>query len=271
MKILSIILLLTFFTLVISAQNSYFDRGYSLYSQKKYKEADSLFTLSIEKEQNTICDALRIRALNRIILSDSSGSFNDIQKAIALCTDNANVYYSQGNIFYFIKQYTNAINSYNQAIHLNPKRIDFYINRSLAYGMSGDTIAFKTDALFALSIDPDSWQGNSNLGYYYKNTKQFEFALPYFEKAIKSNPSRIEFLICLLECQFNLKHFKDAFELCDLGLQMTGANEQLAEILIFRAQINIEYKNKTDACKDLRKAFDLDPLNSEKYLKAFCK
>jgi len=60
----------------------------------------------------------------------------------------------RGLNYYNLELYTDAINDYSKAIYLDPYYADAYYNRSLIYGILGQTDFDKQDSDKACSIDP---------------------------------------------------------------------------------------------------------------------
>merc|ERR1712235_222109 len=65
----------------------------------------------------------------------------------------------EGNQFYKLKQYRDAITKYSEAIDLCPQCASFYGNRSACYLMLGQPRQALEDAKTATSIQPDFSKG----------------------------------------------------------------------------------------------------------------
>ena len=70
-------------------------------------------------------------------LKDYQGAINSYNQAIHLNPYNADAHMGLGNARYELKDYQEAINSYNQAIHLDPNNSTAYNIRGLAHYQLG--------------------------------------------------------------------------------------------------------------------------------------
>jgi tetratricopeptide (TPR) repeat protein len=127
-------------------------------------------------------------------------------------------------IRYFSKYYNNGVQSYNSYIKLEDKesenaskilnnmikefqnalliKNDFQANRliSIAYaGLEDDENRLKY-LLLASESNPDTALGWVDLGFYYRNLKEYEKSIEYFEKALKVDPENTNALTLYAEC-----------------------------------------------------------------------
>jgi tetratricopeptide (TPR) repeat protein len=125
---------------------------------------------------------------------------------------------------YFTKFYNSGVQSYNGFIKLEDKesenglkvlnkmvkefenalliKNDFQANRlmSIAYNSLNDNENRLKYLLLAKDSDPDTALGWVELGFYYRNLKEYEKANEYFEKAIEIDPTNINALTLYAEC-----------------------------------------------------------------------
>ena len=106
------------------------------------------------------------------------------QKAIALDPDDTTAYYNIGITYQALKRYDDAIASYQKAIVLDP-------DYAMAYNNLGNTYkALKQydDAIAsyqkAIALDPDYAMAYNNLGNTYSDLKQYDDAIASYQKAI---------------------------------------------------------------------------------------
>jgi len=90
-----------------------------------------------------------------------------------LRADDADTAYEKGNAALAKNDNTQAIASYNEALRLNPKLAEAYVNRGLAYENLGDhdrTIADCTEAIrwFQMAAEQSDPYSQSHLGYLYE-------------------------------------------------------------------------------------------------------
>jgi tetratricopeptide (TPR) repeat protein len=65
------------------------------------------------------------------------------------------------------KQYDKAIESYDQAIALDPTNAIYYSNRAAAYSSKGEHLSAVGDAEQAITVDPKFVKAYHRLGYAY--------------------------------------------------------------------------------------------------------
>ena len=107
---------------------------------------------------------------------------------------NPKVYCTFGNLFIAVKDYRNAIPSFDRAIQLNPNYAEAYNNRAYAKVLSGDYIGTVIDchnALRVMAKSPSPITYN-NLGRAFRELNQLDSAFKYFDKAISINPNFAE-------------------------------------------------------------------------------
>ena len=78
----------------------------------------------------------------------------DFKRAIELKSTRADVYEGMGNIHGMRNEHAKAIDMYNQAIKFNDKKATVYINRGIAYSLSGNQQSSLKDMEKAAELDP---------------------------------------------------------------------------------------------------------------------
>jgi len=78
----------------------------------------------------------------------------DFKRAIELKSTRADVYEGMGNIHGMRNEHAKAIEMYNQAIKFNDKKATVYINRGIAYSLSGNQQSSLKDMEKAAELDP---------------------------------------------------------------------------------------------------------------------
>jgi hypothetical protein len=78
----------------------------------------------------------------------------DFKRAIELKSTRADVYEGMGNIHGMRNEHAKAIEMYNQAIKFNDKKATVYINRGIAYSLSGNQQNSLKDMEKAAELDP---------------------------------------------------------------------------------------------------------------------
>ena len=135
--------------------------------------------------------------------SQSSPSANDKVQAEKLK--------QSGNAQMSSKDYDAAIESYNQAVSLDPTNPVYYSNRAAAYSSKGDHLAAVGDAEKAISVDPKFVKAYHRLGYVTAATKELNsFSLRFSRHA-----------------QYSLGDFKASASAFERGLKLEPGNSGL--------------------------------------------
>ncbi|KAF8898458.1 hypothetical protein BD779DRAFT_1795158 [Infundibulicybe gibba] len=96
-----------------------------------------------------------------------------------------------GNAFMSSKNYDQAIESYHQAVALDPTNPVYYSNRAAAYSSKGDHLAAVGDAEQAISVDPKFVKAYHRLGHAQYCLGDFGAAASAFERGLKLDPSNV--------------------------------------------------------------------------------
>ena len=97
-------------------------------------------------------------------------------------------YWRQGNRYIDLKNYTNAVDCFTNAINKQPATATFYNNRGVAYYNLGELGKAIPDYSKAIELKPDYELAYYNRGTNYNNLSEYEKAIADFSKAIDLNP-----------------------------------------------------------------------------------
>ncbi|KAK7028981.1 Small glutamine-rich tetratricopeptide repeat-containing protein 2 [Paramarasmius palmivorus] len=96
---------------------------------------------------------------------------------------------AKGNSLMSSKKYDEAIESYSQAITLDPTNPIYYSNRAAAYSSKGDHLSAIGDAELALANDPSFVKAYHRLGHAQYCLSDFKAAADAFERGLKLDPN----------------------------------------------------------------------------------
>lgn len=100
---------------------------------------------------------------------------------------------SQTQAIYSIKSNTEkAIADFEKAIQINPKSIEVYYNRGVAYINSCQDDSAINDFTETLKLDPSFVAAYNNLGNIYARSQQYQKAIEVYDKAIELDPNAAE-------------------------------------------------------------------------------
>ncbi|KAG7098936.1 hypothetical protein E1B28_000826 [Marasmius oreades] len=95
----------------------------------------------------------------------------------------------RGNALMSSKKFDEAIDSYTQAIALDPSNPIYYSNRAAAYSSKGDHLSAIGDAELALANDPKFVKAYHRLGHAQYCLSDFKAAADAFERGLKFDPN----------------------------------------------------------------------------------
>ena len=113
-------------------------------------------------------------------------------KAIKLNPKFAEAYYSRGNAYAKLGQFTQAISDLTEAIELNPKFAAAYNNRGNVYHKLGQFTQAISDHTKTIELNPKDADAYSNRGNAYHELGQHTHAISDYTKAIELNPKHAE-------------------------------------------------------------------------------
>jgi len=199
---------------------------------------------------------------------------------------------------YFAKFYNSGVQSYNSFIKLKDKesengskvlnkmvgefenalliKNDFQANRliAIAYNSLNDNENRLKYLLLASESNPDTALGWVELGFYYRNLKDYDKALKYFEKAINIDPTNINALTLYAEClDFDGKK-EEAIAAYKKAIEVNPEEKAIPfnlGLLLYKEanREKIETEERTHYLKEseiyFKKVYDLDPEFKEIY------
>ena len=162
-----------------------------------------------------------------------------------------------------IKQYTNAVNSYTEAIHLNPSNPFLYINRATTRAEMIDFISSIDNSYQTISFDSDPAKRLHNSG---TRTYSYDEAIEDMNKAIKLYPD-------LAEAYYNRGNLMAISgklpEAYDDYTKAIELNPNLGEAYYNRGLVQIFMKDTRKGCMDLSKAGELGIASAYDILRQF--
>ena len=175
-------------------------------------------------------------------------------QAIALNPNIATQYEGRGDAYYYLKQYTKAIQDFTHAIALDPKDANQYKNRGNAYvGFKQYTKAIQ-DFTHAIALDPNTAKYYKNRGNAYFDLKQYTKAIQDFTHAIALDPNIKKVYhwrgYSYLYLQQYTRAIQDFTQAIDLG-------EQTDMTYIGRATAYIATDRYASACRDAKRSCEL--------------
>ena len=162
-----------------------------------------------------------------------------------------------------IKQYTNAVNTLSEAIHLNPANPFLYINRATTRAEMIDFISSIDNSYQTITLDSDPAKrlhNNSTRSYNYDE------AIEDINKAIKLYPTFGEAYFNRANLMAISGKFPEAYDDYTKAIEL---EPNLGEAYYNRGLVQIFMKDTRKGCMDLSKAGELGILGAYDVLKEF--
>lgn len=194
-----------------------------------------LFTLTttFALAQNKAADNLNRLGVTHFDSGNYVAAINCFTKAISFDSTNYEYYSNRSLCSFNIKKYSDALNDLDKALKLKPDFPGAYYLRGNVKDKSGDREGALKDFTKELIFNPGCFKCYYNIGNIYMDKKDFPLAIKMFEKAIAVEPG-----------------FNEAYN-----------NRGIAKYKL---------KDKTGACADWKKAFELGNKEAGKDLSRFC-
>ncbi|MCR4880474.1 MAG: tetratricopeptide repeat protein [bacterium] len=203
----------------------------------------------------------------------------DMNKALELEPNTPGYYYDKGRMEYDCKRYKEAVSDFSKGLEISPDDVSF-IRRGNCYVEMKEYDLALADYNKAISLEPDNYLAYYQRGLLYEETECLKKALNDFEKALELCPEDDDVMIELGFLQINLGK-KDALKYFDRAIkvnpskinyicritarkkfyQRKEAIQNLAEnkmIDMSEGEIIFNKKHARDDIKDLNKILELD-------------
>lgn len=108
--------------------------------------------------------------------------------AINTQPNNAQFYYDRGASYIKLEEYTKAVDDYTKSIELNERFSGAYNNRGYTYNILNEYSKAIADYNRAIELDPNHAETYSNRGYTYYNLGEYSNAIADYDKAIELKP-----------------------------------------------------------------------------------
>ena len=162
-----------------------------------------------------------------------------------------------------IKQYTNAVNTLSEAIHLNPTNPFLYINRATTRAEMIDFISSIDNSYQSITIDSDPAKRLHNTG---TRTYNYDEAIEDINKAIKLYPDFAEAYYNRANLMAISGKLPEAYDDYTRAIELEPS---MGEAYYNRGLVQIFMKDTRKGCMDLSKAGELGVISAYDILKQF--
>lgn len=185
----------------------------------------------------------------------------EIKREVARNTENFSAVdaMSKGNDFYFVKNFSQALEAYDKALRLNPQLAEAYNNRGIVkYELNQYTAAIE-DYSAAIRLKSNFANALNNRGNAYAALKRFNEAAQDLQAALKLNPNFAVGHNNLGNVYRSMKNYDAAIDEYTQAIQL---NPKFAEAYYNRAAIRYGQGKYLEALSDIKKSMDLNSANS---------
>lgn len=212
--------------------------------QKEYDKLKQQME-ELKKNYNNLSDTQKVEIKNSVALNNKY--FKAAQEL------------EKGNEFYQQKNFSNALQSYNLALELNPNLAEVYNNRGLIYYELGKYDQALQDYNSALNLRYNFAQALNNRGNVYAQLGQYQNALQDLQSAVNLSNNTAEIHNNLGSVYFSLKRYDEAVAEYTRAIQL---NSNYADAYYNRSAAYYAQGKYSDASADIKRALNLNPNDS---------
>lgn len=169
---------------------------------------------------------------------------------------DADIYNYLGLCYQALGEIEEAIQSWNQALHLNPNDANYYVNRGLCYSASDSGSLAIADFKSALVLDPAHPIAQFNLTRQMETNGQLDIAT--YNELINNNPEFASAYVNRALAKLNSGDLDGAVNDYQQAIKIDSQDPTL---YLNRALALVKQQQWRKALQDLNKALQLDPMN----------
>ena len=215
-------------TLRAQSYQEYVEKGMTLLKQDSLLQAESSFVAAIQKEPTQKSNCLLYNILGQI--QERTGRMQE------------------------------AINSFNNALVLDPSSIEILQNRASVYLALNNEDKALLDYSSIIEKEPENEEALFFRAYILSNKRMYKEARNDYEKIIKQNPRHEKAILGLALVNNKSGRPREAMEQIN---QLIRFNPTQALYYNIRGGVHVQNKNYEQAIKDYNKAVELEPNNPE--------
>jgi len=157
------------------------------FARELFVKAEKLSRKYPDKEIAKV-DIIGCEALLLQLEGKHQEAIESFKQAIRINPDHANAHYNLGTAYDELGKYEDAIVSYKQALMINPDDASTHYNLGLAYYNLGKYEEAIESYKQAIRIDPDYADAHNNLGFAYQKSGKYQEEIESYKQALKIDP-----------------------------------------------------------------------------------
>jgi tetratricopeptide (TPR) repeat protein len=178
------------------------------------------------------------------------------------CCDSEKSTINRGHRWFDRGKFSSAVQTYSQAIKINPSNPDSYYFRGLAKLKSEDKEGAKADFTVTINMNPNYLGAYINRGIIFKDEGNLDKALEDFNKALELKPDEYKTYLIRANVWFQKGDFEKAID--DSSFVIKN-NPLMAVAYRDRADAYYWKQNYEETIKDYKRAIELNPKDSFAY------
>ncbi|XP_067848274.1 uncharacterized protein ttc6 [Heptranchias perlo] len=207
------------------------------------------------------------RGLLYLSMDDYHNALQDFKAAIVIEPKNAKIHHAVALCFHRLYYLEEAVNSFNQALKLDPFFTDAYNGRGNVYMDYGHAAGIKQaqkDFVQALHLNPKCVKARLSLGFNFQALGRFQKAWNHFTIAIDIDPTFQDAYEGRAVINLQMNNAFGAFQDINAALKISES----AKLFTNRGVISQFTGDLSNAMRDYQKAVALDPSYSLAYFNA---
>jgi len=164
-----------------------FEKGKALMKEGKFRESLTFLNKAIERDNGNF-EALNARGVVYYELKEFTNALLDYDQALKLKPDYYRPYYNRALLKVAQNDLEGALKDYAEAIRLDPRNAEVFVNRGQLLAAMGQNDAAIRDFDQAIALDEANTLALYNRGNLLFQKGDFKRAIENFEKAVKIDP-----------------------------------------------------------------------------------
>jgi len=196
-----------------------FQNGLELLQQEKFEEADKLFFLAHQLDENNT-DNLNLLGIRSYQKQDYQSALDFLNQANELAPNSAQTLSNLGLVYNAQLKFEDALHFFNLAIHCDPNIPETHNNRGNAFkGLKKNHEANQAYEK-AINLRPNYAEALSNQGVLLLEEGKTDKAISWFEKALQANPNFAIAYNNLGNAFTEIENYDNAFQCFERALQI---------------------------------------------------